>query len=173
MLPIPVCRSVHPYRQKDTPSIRYTYHYTLIYSQSHTFCLCTGGTSYCQMSSDANWMKCQTDWEPIRAFHAQPMAAADTETWASRSSHCCEVDKKLWKKTFLLINILHWWWQRRWRGRWELLHVTLGFFFQINLSAWSFVPGCILVFNNDSNKNNINNINCSINVVLVMYSVCF
>lgn len=29
------------------------------------------------------------------------------------------------------------------------------------------------MFNNNSNKNNINNINCSINVVLVMYSVCF
>lgn len=39
-------------------------------------------------------MMCQTDWDPIRVLYAQSMAAADTETWASRSSHCCELDKK-------------------------------------------------------------------------------
>lgn len=128
-------------------------------------------TFFSHESSEANWIMCQTDLEPIRALHAQQMAAADTETWANRALTACEVDKQLWTNPFLLMNILHWSWRWR-RGGWrERLHVTLSFFFQMNLTAWGLVPGCVLVSN--SNKNNINNINCSINVILVMYSVCF
>lgn len=123
------------------------------------------------------WRAKQT--EPIRALHAQSMAAADSEPWANRSSHCCESRQTtvsqnlpLNKPTALLMKTRV---MRTMKDTEKNVCMSLWFFFSFRwtLSAWSFVPGCILVFNNVSNKENINNINCSINVVLVLYSVCF
>lgn len=53
-------------------------------------------THWCCVSSKANWKTCQTASEPIRALHAQPMAAADTEKPEPIGSptHPSEVDIK-------------------------------------------------------------------------------
>lgn len=98
---------------------------------------------YCYFNPNANWMMCQTDWEPIRALCAQPMAAADTELTLLRPG---KKTKKNVKTSLSGAN-------SEYEEDKDNVCMSLYLFFTFSFSAWILGTGYISVLLSDGSNN--------------------